>query len=133
MANCAAYVSHCQVCGRPTPHRQVYRKWSYPILACLHCGLGSTRLSPDFNPALFYDHGYFSGLQVDGYADYPGSESVLRREFRHVLRTLFRSGSKGGKLLEVGCAYGFFLSEASAYYQCVGVEIAPAVGGCLRA
>jgi SAM-dependent methyltransferase len=116
---------NCAVCGIPTPHRQVYKKWSYPVMACKHCGLGSIPAGSDFDPISLYNRGYFSGERVDGYVDYLGSEPVLRQEFRRVLRALCKYGPPGGKLLEVGCAYGFFLSEASGRYQCVGVELAP--------
>ena len=115
----------CAVCGVPTSHRDAYEKAGYLIMACSRCGLGSTRVGPEFDPAKIYDDGYFSGGQTDGYADYLGSEPVLRREFRRVLKDLRRCGSKGGKLLELGCAYGFFLCEARADYDCVGVEMAP--------
>jgi len=117
--------SWCAVCGVPTPHRKVWEKVGYPILACIRCGLGSTHVDPGFDPAKIYDDGYFSGGQTDGYADYLGSEPVLRREFRRVLVDLRKCGSKGGKLLELGCAYGFFLSEARADFDCLGVEMAP--------
>ncbi len=121
----AGYEFRCAVCGVSTPHRKVYEKLGHPILACRRCGLGSTHVDSEFDPATIYDDGYFSGGQADGYADYLGSEPVLRREFRCVLRDLRACGSRGGKLLELGCAYGFFLSEARAYYDCLGVEMAP--------
>lgn len=117
--------TRCAVCGVPTPHQRVYEKLGYPILACRRCGLGSTYLAPGFNPASLYDDAYFSGGQPDGYADYAGSEPVLRKEFRRVLQDLRKCGSTGGKLLELGCAYGFFLSEARDRYECLGVEMAP--------
>jgi SAM-dependent methyltransferase len=115
----------CAVCGVPTPHCEVYEKDGYPILACSRCGLGSAHIDPGFDLAKIYNDAYFSGGQTDGYADYLGSEPVLRREFRRVLAELRKCGSMGGKLLELGCAYGFFLSEACDYYECLGVEVAP--------
>jgi SAM-dependent methyltransferase len=80
-------------------------------------------LTGAFDPARFYDRDYFQGAHKDGYGDYIGSEPVLRREFRSALGRL-RRWAPSGKLLEVGCAYGFFLDEARPHFQCVGVEVA---------
>ena len=47
---------------------------------------------------------------------------VLRKEFRSIVGDL-RRAVPGGKLLEIGAAYGFFLMEAREYYDAHGVEI----------
>ncbi len=114
----------CPVCGRPTPQRFVYEKWSYPILKCVVCGLGRAQVDRPFDPGTFYRAGYFQGTMRDGYADYQGSEPVLRAEFRHVLRHLARCGVRSGNLLEVGCAYGFFLVEAQRTFRVCGIDVA---------
>jgi SAM-dependent methyltransferase len=51
-----------------------------------------------------------------------------------VLRDLQRAGGRSGTLLEVGCAYGYFLEVASAAgYSTRGIEIcADAVADCRR-
>src|SRR5262249_56182679 len=59
----------------------------------------------------YYDDGYFSGRQSDGYAAYLGAEPVLRREFARTVEFIQRRKPQG-RLLEIGCAYGFFLDEA---------------------
>src|SRR5262249_13181006 len=66
---------------------------------------------------------YFSGGHADGYADYRGAEPVLRREFAHTVKFIRRHKS-GGRLLDVGCAYGFFLQEAREHFDVAGIEIA---------
>ena len=51
-----------------------------------------------------------------GYPDYIGDAPVRFRHARHVLRRLARAGvasSKGARLLDVGCAAGFFMAEAA--------------------
>jgi SAM-dependent methyltransferase len=48
---------------------------------------------------------------------------VLRREFASTVDFIHRH-SPGGRLLDVGCAYGFFLQEAKRYYDVSGIEIA---------
>jgi SAM-dependent methyltransferase len=68
-----------------------------------------------------YDEHYFT--RVD-YPDYVGNEAALRRSMQRHLRQMARYGRLGGGLLEVGCAYGFFLDEARRHFAPVtGVDI----------
>jgi len=112
----------CPVCGECTAHRTVFEKWGYPILCCRGCGLTATGVPNQFDSSVIYSRDYFQGKARDGYADYLGSENVLRREFRHSLIHLRRYVQKG-RLLENGCAYGFFLMEAARYYHSIGIDI----------
>jgi SAM-dependent methyltransferase len=82
-------------------------------------------LPAGFSTASIYDHGYFQGQRADGYADYAGSAAVLRREFSRVVERLGHR-QPAGNLLEIGCAYGYLLEEASRRYRCRGVELSPA-------
>ena len=63
------------------------------------------------------------GGHADGYADYRGAEPVLRREFANTV-DFIRKYRASGRLLDVGCAYGFFLQEARPYFDVAGIEIA---------
>jgi SAM-dependent methyltransferase len=95
------------------------------------CGLGATQLPLGYDPDALYNEAYFQGGAEDGYADYLGSESVLRNEFRRVLDHIARHGKRRGRLLEFGSAYGFFLAEASRDFECVGVDVSePALRSC---
>jgi 2-polyprenyl-3-methyl-5-hydroxy-6-metoxy-1,4-benzoquinol methylase len=87
--------------------------------------------------AAYREASYFEGGDGPGYSSYVAQESTLRRTFRRLLRDLERfgmtgtsgapgaaaaaatggSGGTGGRLLEVGCAYGFFLDEAKPYFS----------------
>jgi SAM-dependent methyltransferase len=91
------------------------------ILECRGCGLGRTDAS-GFDPAVYYTEDYFSGGRADGYADYVGAEPVLRREFARSV-AFVRRYRGNGKLLELGCAYGFFLKEAAQYFEVAGIEL----------
>ena len=117
------YNRRCVVCQTRTEPVVVWEKWGYPILRCDRCGVGWTYVGNEFDATSLYNRSYFEGGQKDGYADYLRSESVLRIEFRRALAQLRRHGTKGGRLLEVGCAYGFFLLEAQRYFECSGIEI----------
>jgi 2-polyprenyl-3-methyl-5-hydroxy-6-metoxy-1,4-benzoquinol methylase len=116
----------CPSCGQPTSHRLCYLKWGYPIYSCSECGLGSTSLESDVELSTIYDQSYFQGGRADGYADYAASAPVLRREFRRLIELTLRPRVSEGALLEVGCAYGYLLEEASSFYRCQGVELSSA-------
>ena len=48
---------------------------------------------------------------------------MLRREFARTVEFI-RARRDGGRLLEVGCAYGFFLQEAKPFFDVSGIELA---------
>jgi len=122
----------CPACGRPTAQKHLYAKNGCDILACSACGIGRT-VTTGFDPAAYYTDDYFSGGHADGYADYAAAEPVLRREFAATARFIRRFRA-GGRLLELGCAYGFFLDEAKrAGFDVHGVELAAAAAAAARA
>jgi cyclopropane fatty-acyl-phospholipid synthase-like methyltransferase len=86
--------------------------------------LGQTLLPANFDVSSIYDETYFQGGQADGYADYQGSRAELSAEFSQVVQMLEKTGLRSGRLLEVGCAYGFFLDEAARCFDVRGVELA---------
>jgi len=112
----------CPACARATAHRFLYVKNGCDILQCSICGLGRTNTS-GFDPESYYTSDYFDGGHADGYADYLGAEPVLRREFAGTV-DFIRTYKKGGRLLELGCAYGFFLAAAKPHFDVTGVELA---------
>jgi SAM-dependent methyltransferase len=112
----------CPACGQTTPQLYLYSRNGCDILQCQECGLGRTETS-GFDPSSYYTGDYFSGGHGDGYADYLGAEPVLRREFARNV-DFIRGYRALGKLLELGCAYGFFLQEAKRFYEVSGIEIA---------
>lgn len=113
----------CPVCGDRRECTQVFVRNNFPILRCSACGVGMTQLPKNFSTGGIYTEGYFQGGQPDGYSDYVGSEDVLRREFRAAVQALRSAGCSCGKLFELGCAYGFFLAEANAYFEVQGIEV----------
>lgn len=110
----------CVVCNR-TAARPLYEVNGFEIVACA-CGLARTVLPPGFDPASIYTDEYFQGGHPDGYADYAGSREALSHEFRRIVAAL-RRHVDGGRLIEVGCAYGYFLDEAKVAFDVFGVEI----------
>lgn len=123
----------CPSCNSPFNHNILFEKNDCIVYRCNYCGLGLANPS-NFNPQSYYTEEYFNGGLVDGYSDYLGSEYVLRAEFARTLRVLKQYCPPGGRLLEIGCAYGFFLKEAESEYEVYGLEIAEdAVNTCHHA
>lgn len=121
----------CPACATATPHDLLWRASGCDVYACRVCGLGSAD-AHGFDPARYYTGAYFDGSAADGYADYAGSEAVLRAEFRRTLDAL-RQAVPGGRLLEIGAAYGFFLLEAKSHFAVRGVEMAAEPAAAARA
>jgi 2-polyprenyl-3-methyl-5-hydroxy-6-metoxy-1,4-benzoquinol methylase len=112
----------CPACRKITTHSLRYRTNGCDIWRCESCGLGRAETS-GFDPSAYYTGGYFSGQCSDGYSDYRAAEPVLRREFARSVE--FVHGlCGGGRLLDLGCAYGFFLKEAQRYFDVSGIELA---------
>jgi SAM-dependent methyltransferase len=82
-----------------------------------------TRLPDGFATDDIYTEEYFQGGRADGYANYADSEPILRAEFRGAVKALRRAARASGTLLEIGCAYGFFLAEAKPFFDVRGVEV----------
>jgi SAM-dependent methyltransferase len=101
----------CAVCGHAGP-RPKLRVRDVPILECPACGLAWWEPPAGVAPESLYDAGYFAADDAErGYDDYAALEPALRDSF--ALR-LARLGTPraGARLLDVGAAYGYSVSEA---------------------
>jgi SAM-dependent methyltransferase len=112
----------CPACGRTTQHRFRYQVNGCDIRQCEGCGLGRTETT-GFDAQAYYTGDYFSGRHSDGYSDYRAAEPVLRREFARSV-AFIRGFRPDGRLLDLGCAYGFFLKEADRFFDASGIELA---------
>jgi SAM-dependent methyltransferase len=109
----------CEVCDHED-FRELFSKAGYPIVKCVSCG--HVFLPIDLDEARLrelYEVDFFS----DGsYADYVADKESLQRNFGRFIEVLKRHGAVGS-LLEIGCAYGFFLELAEQYWDAEGVDI----------
>lgn len=122
----------CCPCCLGTLHEHLFFVNGTPIRQCTTCGLGRAEMG-SFDPSRYYSEAYFSGGHPDGYANYAETGPTLRAEFARTVKVLLESGVRGGRLLEIGCAYGFFLEEASRHFEVHGIEISEAaVAACSR-
>jgi len=101
----------------------LYAKDDYAIVECASCGLvyvGEDPTQIDF--AQLYGEAYYRGGTDQVFANYLGEESVRRASARRRVWGL-RWLKWRGRLLDVGCAAGFFLVEAQRCYDVQGVEV----------
>lgn len=108
-------VMPCIVCGNDKT-----KKLYDVLLQCLGCGFiraDSDVTQEDLKE--LYDKKYFFGEE---YADYLKEEKALRKNFKRNLK-LISKFCPSGRMLEIGCAYGFFLDLARQNYDVEGIEI----------
>lgn len=116
----------CPLC-RGEQAAALFARDGYDIVRCTGCQLVHVAQDPasiDFKA--LYGEAYYTGGSDVVFADYVGQEAARRAHFRRklwALRALPPRLPATGRLLDVGCAAGFFLAEAKAYYEVQGVEL----------
>lgn len=110
----------CIICAQP------YEDCHLPgLVRCRSCGFISANLQLPANEVKrLYSEQYFRGEE---YRDYVADRPVFKKHFQRRLKKLltFVSDPASKHLLEIGCAYGFFLAEASKVFATVhGIDIA---------
>jgi len=94
------------------------------ILQCHNCGYVFADIhitNDDLNA--YYNNNYFSGKE---YSNYEASRNIIQKNFKNRLKVLnrFISPSNHGNLLDIGCAYGFFLDCARSFFSSIkGIDI----------
>lgn len=124
----------CPVCGAGPP-RPKLRKQGVEILECGACGLAWWVPDARHRPDRLYDATYFAAAGAGhGYDDYASLEDSLRVNFRRRIAHIPRP-RPGARLLDVGAAYGYAVSEArAAGWEACGLEVsAPAAAAAGRA
>lgn len=107
----------CNLCGTQLGPklRATWEKDGFDIIRCWSCGLVFRRdLPAPADVVTIYRDGYFlreSDGDAQGYADYlrdePEHRLTARKRLDRIQRTI-----RTGRLLDVGCAAGFFVDEA---------------------
>jgi 2-polyprenyl-3-methyl-5-hydroxy-6-metoxy-1,4-benzoquinol methylase len=88
---------------------------------CDNCGYCVADMDvQNINLREIYSDEYFSGAE---YVDYLRDHPTFEKQFRVRLHEMKRF-RPGGELLEIGCAYGFFLALAQQNYRAYGFDIA---------
>lgn len=125
-------VTSCQLCG--SAERAVkFVDEPYRVMTCRVCGL--VYVTPRLTgQALLdvYDEGYWKSQdpKTRGYADYAREAALYLKTFRKRMALVRRHLPARGRILDVGCAAGYFLRVAQEHGHDVhGVEVSAAIAG----
>lgn len=119
----------CYLCKQEGPHLFL-EKNSYQILKCPHCGLLFYDFKKDYSLFLEkqYSAGYFTGeKKLRSYFDYGLDRKNIIRNMGWYLEEIkklkVKTKNESLKILDVGCAYGFFLEVAAkAGFDVYGID-----------
>jgi len=116
----------CPVCAAREA-AELFKRNGFALVRCTACGcvyVGDALEAIDFGA--LYGEDYYTGGHAEVFSDYLGQEAARRAHARRRLwwqRHLPPRWPRRGRLLDVGCAAGFFLAEARAHYEVQGVEL----------
>jgi methyltransferase family protein len=121
----------CVVCQTPIDSTadHLLRKDGFDLVSCPACGMVMRTVLPSRAELdEIYEKTYFKSDPADladGYADYLADAETHREAARRRLALLDRFSPTRGRLLDVGAAAGFFVSEAIEQgWEAEGVDIA---------
>lgn len=101
----------CEVCGS-REHLNLYAVDGWPVVRCVRCGLVFVATVPSAEQLIaLYDASYYEDASQPGYGGYAAAEQRKRHHDRTLLDQIEAMGRRGD-MLEIGCAYGYFLDEA---------------------
>lgn len=102
----------CGLCG--SDQRELkFLDGPFSVVTCKQCGL--TYVTPRLTDAKLieevYNEGYWSSAaaKTRGYTDYRSDQPLYLRTYRRRLSVIRRHFSRPGRVLDVGCAAGYFL------------------------
>ncbi len=110
--------SPCPLCnlGATFLFRKNYRDLFFDIFQCQSCGLGFVNPMPTPQELeAFYQHNYYQNNKQLGYnAPYGSLEKGLKKTYEHIIKRvqLLSRKTTFPSVLDVGCAYGYFLDCA---------------------
>ncbi|MFO0981650.1 MAG: class I SAM-dependent methyltransferase [Planctomycetota bacterium] len=116
----------CLLCGATEP-RTMFTEPPYRIVKCTGCGLVYTlpRL-PAETIAQMYQVDYWQSAQAKdfGYTDYVRDRELYLRTYRMRRKLILKYHPQPGRVLDVGCAAGYFLKTMHEIgWQTTGVEL----------
>lgn len=116
-------MTKCNLCGSSS-NDFLFNKFGFDIVKCKSCGL--TYVKQDMSLEELkqnYNKGYFFGAKKFGYKNYIEAKDTRMKKFQGRL-TKIENMKKKGRILDVGCATGFFLEVARRNgWEVFGVEL----------
>ena len=102
----------CALCGG-SEQRLRFKEGPFSVVACCSCELTyvTPRLVDEQLIERIYDELYWNSPSASdrGYTDYAGSEDLYLRTFERRVDSLSRHLPTTGRVLDIGCAAGYFL------------------------
>lgn len=125
-----AEVRTCQLCGS-TERTTKFQDGPFQVVTCTRCGLVyvTPRLQGEALAAV-YDEGYWKSddPKQRGYADYAREADLYLKTFRRRMALVSRWLPARARVLDVGCAAGYFLRVLQEHGHDVhGVELSKAI------
>jgi 2-polyprenyl-3-methyl-5-hydroxy-6-metoxy-1,4-benzoquinol methylase len=126
----ATAITHCQLCGSARRTTK-FAEPPFEVVTCADCGLVyvTPRLSTRALLAI-YDEGYWKSQnpKVRGYADYAKEAALYLKTFALRMALVDRWTKPAARVLDVGCAAGYFLRVMQERGHDVhGVELSAAI------
>lgn len=115
----------CPICGS-VRSRPLFRSQGYGYIECKACSHAWMHPPPSLEAIeQIYDAAYFESASDGGYADYAADEALHRANARARLNLLAKMDCRPpGRMLDVGCALGYFADEARRIgWEVEGVEV----------
>ena len=117
----------CPLCNSDRTVRHLPRHY-HEVWRCLQCDLHFVHPQPTQQDLEeLYGKAYFHrdpDYEVGGYFDYEGDRANIERTFRARLRYIEKVRPEKGRILDVGCAMGFFVDVAEdAGWSAYGLDI----------
>lgn len=93
----------CIICGK-----NAFINYGELLIKCQDCGLVVAKQIPDYDDLVkLYKKEYFFGKE---YSDYIADRPALEKNFRKRIKSLQPYINKNSRVIEIGCAYGYFLN-----------------------
>ena len=108
----------CPLCSSEERYDAYTKFTHYKVVRCQNCRFYYLypRLTETAMLNLYADDDYFEG-EEQGYNSYSDQEVALRATFKRLMSNLRKNKLTGGKLLEIGCGYGYLLDEAKNLFE----------------
>ncbi len=132
MVRTSTSLAICPLCGCTT-YRERAAFGKAVMVSCTSCDL-VRQLGASFDATVYQDDYYASDRPTGGYANYIRDSDINRRTFASRLRGIERRIGRRGRLLDVGCALGDFVLEASRRgWSAEGLEVSAFAAAQARA
>jgi 2-polyprenyl-3-methyl-5-hydroxy-6-metoxy-1,4-benzoquinol methylase len=109
----------CPLCNASGITSHYYELPPYKAVQCSDCRLWylSPRLREEIMRSMYENDSYFESRGDSGYSSYARQRENLKATFARFLHLLHQKSYTGGRLLEIGCGFGFLLEEAAPYFD----------------